>query len=239
MTAAEAAVPFSARAFAWAGALCFFGSLSFFLFSYEITYGETAPATANRATAIAINSALFTIFALHHSVFARQRVRSWITRLVSSRLERSLYVWVASLLFIVVCLVWQPVPGIAWHASGPLRWLLVVIQAAGIWLTLWSAAALDILELSGVRQVTSKPRETEFKTSGPYGWMRHPIYTGWFVMLFCVPMMTMTRLVFAVVSCGYLLAAIPFEERSLLASSNGAYGRYSRQVRWKLVPGIY
>ena len=51
--------------------------------------------------------------------------------------------------------------------------------------------------------------------------------------------MTNTRLVFALVSCVYLLIAIPFEERSLLRSSAGAYDRYAAAVRWKLLPRVY
>jgi protein-S-isoprenylcysteine O-methyltransferase Ste14 len=170
---------------------------------------------------------------------ARERVRQWVADTIPPRLERSLYVWISSLMFIAVSALWQPIPGIAWQASGALRWVLVGLQVAGIWLSIRSAAAIDILELSGVRQLTSSPREMEFRASGPYGWVRHPIYTGWFLMVFCVPLMTMTRLVFAVVSCAYLIAAIPFEERSLLASSGGKYDRYAQQVRWKLVPGLY
>jgi protein-S-isoprenylcysteine O-methyltransferase Ste14 len=239
MTAAVAAPSFGARAVAWAGTLCFFASLSYFLFSYEVTYAETAPETANSARAVIVDVALFTAFALHHSVFARERVRQWVAHVAPPRLERSLYVWVASLMFIAVCALWQPVPGVVWQVSGPMRWVLVAVQVAGIWISIRSAAAIDILELSGVRQLTPSPREVEFKTSGPYGWVRHPIYTGWLLMVFCAPLMTTTRLVFAVVSSVYLLAAIPFEERSLLVSSRGAYDRYSQQVRWKLIPGVY
>jgi protein-S-isoprenylcysteine O-methyltransferase Ste14 len=49
----------------------------------------------------------------------------------------------------------------------------------------------------------------------------------------------MTRFVFAVVSCAYIVIAIPFEERSLRRSSGGAYDRYMQRVPRKLVPGLY
>jgi protein-S-isoprenylcysteine O-methyltransferase Ste14 len=81
--------------------------------------------------------------------------------------------------------------------------------------------------------------DDEFKTIGPYGLVRHPIYLGWFLIVFAVPNMTTTRLVFAVVSSVYVLIAIPFEERSLLSSTAGAYARYKEKVRFRLVPGIY
>jgi protein-S-isoprenylcysteine O-methyltransferase Ste14 len=231
--------PLATRACAWGGTLLFFASLSYFLYSYVVTFGETPPPGSGAAGAVAIDVLLFTAFALHHSVFARERVRTQVARVVPPALERSVYVWIASVLFVAVCALWQPVAGVAWTATTRLRWLLLALQAGGIWLILRSAAMLDILELSGVRQLSPTRREVVFKTSGPYGWIRHPIYSGWLMLVFCAPTMTMTRLVFAVVSSAYLLIAIPFEERSLLATSGDAYRRYVQQVRWKLIPGIY
>jgi protein-S-isoprenylcysteine O-methyltransferase Ste14 len=199
------------------------------------------------------NVALFSAFALHHSLFAREAIRRPLIKAVP-HLERSIYVWAASLLFIVVCWLWEPVAGVAWDLTAgtevpALRmnagWLLRAVQIAGIVLAVYSASLIDIWELSGVRQLNSQeptPNSQgpiEFKTKGPYGWVRHPIYLGWFLIVFPVATMTMTQLVFAVVSCAYILVAIPFEERSLLKSAGAAYERYMRQVRFKLIPGIY
>ena len=58
-------------------------------------------------------------------------------------------------------------------------------------------------------------------------------------MVFAVPTMTMTRLVFAITSCAYLLIAIPFEERSLRRTTAGAYEIYTRKVPWRLVPRVF
>ena len=250
MRTAEGAVSSRARAFAWGGTLLFFASLSFFLYSYVVTFGETAslsPAGGSSGAAgepavlrpAFIDILLFTAFALHHSVFARGHVRAWVARRVPPHLERAWYVWVASLLFIAVCLLWQPVPGVAWRAEGAARWFALGLQGVGIWLTLHSAMVIDVFELSGLRQLSPHKGAMEFKASGPYGWVRHPIYSGWILIVFAIPTMTMTRLVFAAVSSAYLLLAIPFEERSIRAASSGAYDAYAKQVRWKLVPGVY
>ena len=249
----------SARLFTWLGAALFFVSLAYWIYSYLTTFGVPA-ADGDFAPAAAWNVALFTLFALHHSVFARLPVRRWIAQAVPAPLERSFYVWIASLAFIAVCALWQPMPGVAWNAEGTLLWALRLLQATGVWLTLRSAAILDVFELAGIRRpdhlrqgyggppkldakaeglripTASSP---EFRTTGPYGWVRHPIYTGWFLMVFAAAPMTMTRLVFAVVSCAYLLIAIPFEERSMRAAAPGAYERYMTQVRWRLLPGVY
>jgi len=245
MRTADGAVSRAARAFAWGGALLFFGSLSFFLYTYAVTFGERGAAAGPAglgvpaAGAAALDVALFTLFALHHSIFARERVRSRIARIVPAGLERASYVWVASLMLVGLCLLWQPVPGVAWQASGAWRWTALGAQAFGIWLTLRSAAALDILELAGVRQLFRPDRPFVFTTSGPYGWVRHPIYTGWLLLVFGVPTMTMTRLVFATVSSLYLLVAIPLEERSIRRAAGPAYEGYAEQVPWKLLPWVF
>lgn len=222
---------------AWGGALLFAAALAYFLFSYTVTFGEiTAGATPGDSArrAIAIDVALFSAFALHHSLFARIPVRAFIRRIVPAPLERSVYVWVASLMLIGTCYWWQPVPGVAWHIPRPWSWATLAVQLAGIWLTLRSAAVIDGLELAGVRQ----GHAAEFKTVGPYGWVRHPIYLGWMLVVFALGTMTMTRLVFAVVSSVYLLVAIPLEERTLRAQSD-AYADYMRRVPRKLIPGLY
>ena len=183
------------------------------------------------------NFALFTAFAVHHSVFARAQVRSLIARTVPQGLERSLYVWLASLLLILVCALWRPIPGAAWQVEGVAAWPLYAMQLAGVWLTLRSAAIIDVGELAGLK-VTDVGRMT-FEPTGPYGWVRHPIYTGWFLMVFAVPVMTFTRLEFAVTSAAYILMAIPLEERTLRATAGESYVRYTSRVRWRLLPGLY
>ena len=244
-----------ARTFAWAGAALFATSLSYFLFSYAFTFAEITTGAVSPAD-VAVNIALFTVFALHHSLFARERVRAWVSRTLSVAVERAAYVWTASLMLIAVCAWWRPIPGLAWQLRGPWAWLPIIAQLAGIALTLRSAAIIDVWDLAGVRQ-TSTPHPQlptpkkdgtrwelgvgswEFKTEGPYGWVRHPIYLGWFVIVFCVGTMTMTRLLFAVTSAVYILIAIPFEERSLRRASAGAYDRYMKAVPWKLIPGVF
>jgi len=235
----------AARAFAWAGAVLFAAALAYFLFSYSLTFGEIATGTPAPGT-IGFDVALFSVFALHHSIFARIPVRSFIRKVVPAELERSLYVWVASLMLIGVCYAWRAVPGVLWQVSPPWNWPLVAVQLAAVWWTLRSAAVIDGLELAGVRQVSNpksqnpnpKSQTVEFKTDGPYGWVRHPIYLGWIVIVFSVGTMTMTRFVFAAISSLYLVIAIPFEERTLLAQSPD-YRNYMRRVQRKLIPGLY
>ena len=233
------------------GAGLFVLSLSYFIYRYWLVFGT--PAEGPLRTGVVVwNVGLLSVFALHHSVFARERARHAVTRALGP-LERSFYVWLASLLFIAVCKLWLPLPGTIWDVGGVARVALLLLQIVGITFSVYSAAAIDVWDLAGVRQLnsqlptpnaqplptTNSQKEFHFKTTGPYGLVRHPIYLGWFLIVFAVGTMTMTRFLFATVSCVYLLVAIPFERRSLRRSSNGAYDRYMQQVRRKLIPGLY
>lgn len=222
----------------------FAAALAYFLYSYFATFavvtvgGSWLPPTL-------VNVALFGLFGLHHSLFARRVVRDAVARRIPASLERSVYVWVASVLLIAVCAFWQNVPGRAWQLDGAWRGFAVAAQLLGFWLTVRSAAIINAWDLAGVRQVStgSHGRDAasvgDFRTDGPYGWVRHPIYLGWILIVFGVWTMTGTRLVFALVSSVYILVAIPLEERTLRATSADAYGRYMRRVPWKLVPRLY
>src|SRR5918992_4813952 len=107
----------AALAFAWCGAALFALSLLFFLYSYLIRFRHS-PLDGNAAEAIAIDTALFTIFALHHSVLARDSIKARVHRIVHPALERPIYTWTASILFLMVCALWRFVPGDLYRLTG-------------------------------------------------------------------------------------------------------------------------
>jgi protein-S-isoprenylcysteine O-methyltransferase Ste14 len=226
------------QAFAWIGALLFLLSLLAFGLVYGWRLREPAPPSAAVWRDALNNVLLFTVFALHHSIMARTGAKAWIRRVFPADLERSAYVWIASLLFLAVCLLWQPLPGMVWEASGALFWMLLVIQIIGVALTLRAARMVGVWELAGVHQ-PDHTKVIEFRASGPFAIVRHPIYLGWILIVFATPVMTTSQLLFAVISTAYLIAAIPFEERSLVEAFGDKYKTYQRQMRWRLVPGLW
>ena len=229
------------RAFAVIGGLLFVFSLAYFLVRYRAFGHPSGPWTSDGWTPAAIDVGLFTLFALHHSVFARTGIKALISARISAPLERATYVWISSLLFVLILWAWAPVPGMLWHVTGVGRWLLHAGFAAGLILTGVAASALDPLELSGVRQAFGWPDRDDraLSTTGAYGVVRHPIYLGWALMVWSVPAMTGTRLVFAAVSTLYLVVAIPFEERQMRHTMGRPYEEYARTVRWRMLPGVY
>jgi protein-S-isoprenylcysteine O-methyltransferase Ste14 len=236
-----------ARLVAWTGAALFAGSLGYFLYSYLVRFGVSEASSGPDVTVLRsalANLALFSVFAMHHSVAARTPVKALLTRMVPPGLERSIYTWTASLLFIAVCALWQSVPGELYHLAGPAALPGYLLQLAGVLLTIRSSARLDVLDLAGVRQVldantTAGRRHVPLETSGPYRFVRHPLYFAWALLVLAAPHMTWTRLSFALISCSYLAIAIPLEERSLIHTFGADYRAYQRQVRWRMIPGLY
>ncbi|NUR53573.1 MAG: isoprenylcysteine carboxylmethyltransferase family protein [Acidobacteria bacterium] len=234
-----------ALVFAWTGAALFLLSLLVFVFLY--LYGivfRPAPDGSAPLPAAVADIALFSVFALHHSLFARARVKRAVTRILPSCLERSAFTWMASLLFLIVCLAWQPVDGTVYALRGGLRVIGFAVQAAGVTLTLAGSSAIDILNLAGVRPVLlarsgRTSAHASLKVDGVYGVVRHPLYFGWALFVFGAPDMNATRLLFAIVSTAYLAVAIPFEERSLVDAFGDRYRDYQRTTKWRLVPGIW
>jgi methanethiol S-methyltransferase len=258
--------------FAWGGAAAFAVSLAFFLYSYLVRFGRPA-ADSSIVVPTVVDAGLFTLFAVHHSLFARPFVKRrlfgvrpgsdpgqtgvrpgsdpgqtgvrpgserGLTPPVSA-LERPAYVWIASLLFIAVCAAWRPVPGELYRLTGVFAIAAYAVLAAGIIMTARGSARLDVLDLAGVRAVSpSRPQKhVPLQTHGVYGFVRHPVYFAWVLMVMGTPHMTMTRLTFAVISTAYLAIAIPFEERALLDVFGEEYRDYRNRVRWRMIPGVY
>ena len=223
-----------ARAFVWLGGASFVLALTVCAWSYAFVMGRPAPSAGSPA--LLVDAALFTLFALHHSLFARERIKDAIARFVPASLLRSLYVWIASALLILACALWQPIGGEVYAASGLLAVALVAVQLTGLWIIVRGVARIDPLELAGIRPAA---QSEGLQVTGPYHWVRHPLYLGWLLMVFGAPHMTGDRLAFAAITTAYLVAAIPWEERSLRRTFGEDYARYMRAVKWRMIPFIY
>jgi protein-S-isoprenylcysteine O-methyltransferase Ste14 len=226
--------------FAWSGVGAFALSLAYFAWFYFARLDGLAarePAT----TSLLWNIGLFASFALHHSVLAREGVKRRLSSVVPAELERPAFVWVASMLFFVLCFSWR---SLAWPPlyahEGALRWLHRGVQLLGMLLMVRSARKLSLKAFAGVRETApDTASHPELEVAGPYAWLRHPLYLGLLLILFGAPRMTADRLVFSALILVYVLFAIQWEERGMRRAFGRDYDRYREAVRWKLVPGLY
>jgi protein-S-isoprenylcysteine O-methyltransferase Ste14 len=222
------------RLFVWAGGALFVGSLALTAWWFAAGWARTEPFAG--WSAAWLDAALFSAFALHHSLFARSGVKRALAALLPERLLRSCYVWLASALLVLVLAGWQRVGGIAYRTDSWLSWVHLAIQLCGVWLITGAVRAIDPLELAGIREESGSQ---DLQTGGPYHLVRHPLYLGWLLIVFGPAVMTGDRLTFAIVTSVYLFVAVPWEERSLERSFGPQYQRYKQEVRWRIVPFLY
>ncbi|HLT05779.1 MAG TPA: isoprenylcysteine carboxylmethyltransferase family protein [Pseudomonas sp.] len=185
--------------------------------------------------ALGIDLLLLTLFAVQHSVMARPAFKAVWTRIIPAAAERSTYVLFSSLALIALFRFWQPLGGQVWSLESTLGQVLMYGGFAFGWaLVLYSTFLINHFDLFGLRQVWLELRgepytSLAFKVPGAYRLVRHPLYVGWFFAFWCTPNMSVTHLLFAVVSTAYILAAISFEEHDLLAA-HPEYADYRRRV---------
>ncbi len=222
------------RLFVWAGGGLFVASLALCTWWYLVEIGDSRPFAG--ASAILVDAAIFSVFALHHSIFARDPVKRALARAVRGPLLRSTYVWIASALLIIVCMLWRRVGGTLYRVEGTPALANVAVQLLGVYLIARSVAGLDPLELAGIHGPTE---DGGLQITGPYRLVRHPLYLGWALAVFGHPHMTGDRLAFAVITTIYLIAAIPLEEAALVASFGEAYRRYQTRVPWRMLPYVF
>lgn len=202
------------------------------------------PLTGSLAKAIAINLGLLTAFAIQHSVMARPAFKRWWTQFVPVEIERSTYVLFSNLAMIAFFAWWQPMGGSIWQVENEIAaGVLYGLYALGWVILLVSTFLINHFDLFGLRQIwlslTEEPHtEGGFVTPWFYKWVRHPIYVGWIVIFWATPNMTIAHLLFAVGATGYILVAIPLEERDLIATFGDRYRRYREQVP-ALIPRIF
>jgi protein-S-isoprenylcysteine O-methyltransferase Ste14 len=186
--------------------------------------------------ALLLNVGLLTLFALQHSVMARPAFKRAWTRIVPEPIERSTYVLASSAALILLFWLWQPMGGVIWDVASPGgRVVLQALCAAGFLTVLGSTFLINHFDLFGLRQVWLHLRgrpytHLAFRTPGPYRVVRHPLYVGWLLAFWATPTMTVAHLVFALVTTGYILAAIPLEEADLEQLHGESYRRYRRSV---------
>ncbi|MFN7982892.1 MAG: hypothetical protein U0Q11_13610 [Vicinamibacterales bacterium] len=186
------------------------------------------------AGAVVVDSALFLVFALHHSICARPWAKRIVERIVPPNLVRTLYVWVASALLAAMCVCWIPIGGVVFHAGGAAAIALRLLQTAGLIVGALAVRRTSIGELSGAWD----GGPVRLEASGIYGVMRHPLYTS-LLLLLVTPDMTGDRALFLGASIVFVVAAIPFEEAGLVRQFGEQYAMYRRAVRWRLIPYIH
>jgi protein-S-isoprenylcysteine O-methyltransferase Ste14 len=146
------------------------------------------------------------------------------------------------LVFGVVALIWFLAIGFdkRMHASD----IPVALQALGLAMLLLTTGFIMwvMRENSYAAPVVKVQTERGHRvvSTGPYAWVRHPMYSGTILFFVGVPLLLGSWWGVALSPLFVILFAIRsgIEERALIAGLPG-YADYTRRVRYRLVPGLW
>jgi protein-S-isoprenylcysteine O-methyltransferase Ste14 len=151
-------------------------------------------------------------------------------------------VFCSALAVLALVYLWQPLPGVVWSLPRPWGPLVSALGVLGLGLAGLASMAIDGLDLIGLRAplraLRGRPQlDPPFVTPLVYRYVRHPIQLGVLVMLWGTGTMSADRLLMALCATGYVLVALPLEERDLVEQYGEAYRRY-RELVPRLLPRL-
>jgi protein-S-isoprenylcysteine O-methyltransferase Ste14 len=126
-----------------------------------------------------------------------------------------------------------------WSPALPVAIHLVALAFMALGQGLFTWAMTSNLFFSTAVSI-QKDRAHAVATGGPYRYVRHPGYVGYSVSILGTPVIigSLWGLIPAVLTACLLVVRTALEDRTLLEELAG-YQDYARQVRYRLVPGVW
>lgn len=200
---------------------------------FHIDSGEPGPL----GVALFFNTGLMILLGLQHSVMARPGFKATWIKVIPPAAERSTYVLLSGVVFLLICFCWQPITGMVWHVDNQIaRAILTAIQLFGWVLVVASSFAINHFELFGLQQVyvyfVGKPEPApNFTDRNLYKIVRHPLQLGVLIGIWFTATMTMTHLMLSAALTLYIFIGLYFEEKDLVATLGQDYETYQKRVR--------
>jgi protein-S-isoprenylcysteine O-methyltransferase Ste14 len=214
-----------------------------FVGNYYVAKTIDTGGAANLSETIVVDLLLLGLFAIQHSVMARPAFKQWFAGIFPEAYQRSTYVLLSSLILLLLFWQWRPIPTQIWQVGGFAASVLTGVYWLG-WLIVFSSTfMIDHFDLSGLRQAYfavrgAKDPGQSFKTPLLYKIVRHPLMLGFLLTFWATPAMTAGHLLFAIATTAYILVALQFEERDLIAVFGTTYQQYRERVPM-LLPRIF
>lgn len=193
------------------------------------------------------NVGLFALFGVLHSTFAQVGVQARVRALVPAPAIRSFFLAVTGTALLMMMGLWQPTGVVLWRlpvsetVGQAIAAAVFAVPAAVILRLLVRLGFFEFLgwaQLIGPARASARTAGTPaLRTTGIYGCVRHPVYTGLLAMFLLGPTLSLDRFTLFLAALAYLSVGIPVEERKLIRLFGADYVEYRRRVP-ALLPAI-
>lgn len=180
----------------------------------------------------------FVAYGVLHSFLASRRVKEWARKATGEaafqRYYRLAFNLVGGITLLPILWLVAALPDRALYIIPfPWRWLSYAGQLLGayvLWASLQQTQASDFLGLRQALAAEGEAQDVDMVTSGPYAWVRHPLYSGSMLVLWLLPMMTLNLLTLIASISLYFWIGAYFEERKLARYFGPSYKEYQQRT---------
>lgn len=187
---------------------------------------------------IQFGSSTFMVFWLKRNNPELLKVRADVRKRVTKAWDKTILI-----LIIVTCAPLFVLPGLdavryQWsHVPAPLKIIgftgLILSSGLIFWVVRtnpYSSAAVEI----------QKDRGHKVITTGPYEYVRHPMYVGAILSFFSIPLALGSLVTFipAIILTALMVTRTHLEDKTLRQELDG-YTAYAETVRYRLIPGVW
>ena len=186
--------------------------------------------------ALLIDLALLFWFSWSHSYFLRSDVKTAICRYIPAPIYWVFYSLESCISLILMYVFWRPF-GPTLYEFHPHSSPIAHSVLTGLFLGSWALMGLSMKSVGSFKQagieqwwnyLKKTPQRNEVPYSGPFQWIRHPIYMAFVGMMAFGPVMTLDHFILVVFLVGYIYYGSLKKEKRLL--KNKTYREYSNEV---------
>ena len=186
-----------------------------------------------------LSAVLFVVWALLHSIFADPTVKRHIENALGPRTHRwyrFVYVILAiiSLTAVMVPVILWPGKTI-WEVRDFPRIVLGIIRYASLAGLLLTAVRTDMGDFLGLSRIAGKKSDDVLVVGGAYRWVRHPLYSLSFPLIWSTSTLTTGTLALSAAASLYLWLGTYHEEAGLHGVFGEQYIKYAEEVP-RLIP---
>ncbi len=185
------------------------------------------------------------LYGLAHSLFAGLKFKSWVKQKFGeslyNRFYRLFFSIQAGILFLPVLALTAYFPNkVLYQIPRPWIFLTVSIQIAALIAIIHTVMLTGAMRFIGFQQAidpTSAQQKFPLVKRGLYRYVRHPLYTCTFLIIWLLPTMTWNTLALNLGVTLYTLIGAFFEEQKLLREFGEDYRIYRQETAF-IFPGI-